>query len=240
MFKSEYGELVICHDSPNCWRKDTFEYYKKSRKIKQAESKVDWNSIYKTLQVIQEEIKDNFPYINIKIPRTEADDIIFALCKEFQTTEKILILSNDKDFKQLQKWDNVYQYSITKKSFLVCEDPENDLIEHIIRGDTSDGIPNILSDSDTFVVSSKRQKRLTKNILSDISESIRITGNPPEYCQDNWDRNKFLIDLENVPIDLYKEIINQYNSTTHGTRNNMLNYMIENRLNNLIENLEDF
>ena len=240
MFKDEYGELVICHDSSNCWRKDLFEYYKQNRKTKQDESNVDWKSIYDTLHKIRSEIEDNFPYKNIKVERAEADDIIAILCKEYSSTEKILILSNDKDFKQLQKFENVKQYSSIKKDYLECDDPSLFLVDHIIRGDASDGIPNILSDDDTFVCKSKRQKRLTKSVVSDILETYQITGSPPEYCLDGWNRNKKLIDLDSIPVTIQEEIVRQYQTNSHGDRSKILNYMIEFRLKNLIGSLEDF
>jgi hypothetical protein len=239
-FKHEYGELVICHDSSNCWRKDLFEYYKQNRKTKQDESNIDWKSIYDALHKIRTEIDENFPYNNVKVERTEADDIIAVLCKKYSSTEKILILSSDKDFKQLQKFENVNQYSCMKKDYLVCDDPSSFLVDHIIRGDVSDGIPNILSDDDTFVVKTKRQKRLTTAVVNDISETYNMTGSPPEYCLTGWNRNKKMIDLESIPDIIQEEIIKQYQTNSHGDRSKILNYMIENRLKNLIGNLEDF
>lgn len=240
MFKSEYGELIICHDSSNCWRKDLFEYYKQNRRTKQDESDIDWNSIYDTLHMIRTEIEQNFPYKNIKVERAEADDIIAVICKEYSSMEKILILSNDKDFKQLQKFKNVKQYSCIKKDFLICEDPSSFLVDHIVRGDVSDGIPNILSDDDTFVVKTKRQKRLTKAVISDIVETYKMTGSPPDYCLDGWKRNEKLIDLDSIPVIIQEEIIKRYQNNSHGDRSKILNYMIEHRLKNLIRNLEDF
>ena len=240
MFKDEYGELVICHDSSNCWRKDLFSYYKQNRKTKQDESSIDWKSIYDALHKLRTEIEHNFPYKNIRVDRTEADDIIAVLCKEYSSKEKIIILSNDKDFKQLQKFENVKQYSCIKKDYLTCDDPSSFLVDHIIRGDVSDGIPNIISDDDTFVVKTKRQKRLTKAVISDILETYNATGSPPEYCSTGWDRNEKLIDLDSIPDTIQKEIIEQYEINSHGDRSKILNYMIDNRLKNLIGNLGDF
>ena len=240
MFKEDFGELVICHDSSNCWRKDIFEYYKLNRKAKQDASDVDWESIYDALHKIRTEIEQNFPYKNIKVERAEADDIISVLCEKYSPHEKILILSNDKDFKQLQKFENVSQYSCIKKEFLICDDPDGFLIDHIVRGDSSDGIPNVLSDDDTFMIESKRQKRLTKKTVEDILETYRMTGSPPEYCSAGWERNKKLIDLNYIPDTIHNEVVNQFQTNSEGDRSKILNYMIENRLKNLIENLEEF
>ena len=240
MFKDEYGELVICHDSSNCWRKDIFEYYKQNRKAKQDASDINWDEVYDALHKIRTEILENFPYKNIRVERAEADDIISVICQKYSANEKILILSNDKDFKQLQYLPNVKQYSAIKKELLLCDDPEGFLVDHIIRGDSSDGIPNVLSDDDTFMVEGKRQKRLTKNVISDITETYRMTGAPPEYCKEYWERNKSLIDLRTIPDTIQQEVVNQFEISPQGDRSKILNYMINNRLKNLIENIGEF
>lgn len=51
----------------------------------------------------------------------EADDIINSLVEytqEFGNYEKVMIISGDKDFAQLQKYSNVDQYSPITKSLL--------------------------------------------------------------------------------------------------------------------------
>jgi hypothetical protein len=239
-FKDEYGDLVICHDSSNCWRKDFFPEYKANRKQKQKADVVDWNGIYNKLHEIREEIRENFPYRNIAVPRTEADDVISVLCHEYSEKENIVIVSNDKDFKQLLSLPNVKQYSPMKKGFIDCEDPSGYLFDHILKGDSSDGVPNILSDSDTFVRKDKRQKRLTKKIIELIEDEIKSSSTPPEFCLENWNRNKQIIDLSMIPDEIKGEIIESYENCKFGDRSSMLNYMINNRLKNLIENLEDF
>jgi hypothetical protein len=49
-----------------------------------------------------------------------------------------------------------------------------------------------------------------------------------------------MIDLSMIPQDIQNEIIDEYKNCKFGDRSSMLNYMIDNRLKNLIENLEDF
>ena len=239
-FKKQYGDLVICHDSSNCWRKDLFPEYKANRKEKQKTDGIDWKNIYSKLHEIREEVRGNFPYKNVEVPRTEADDIISVLCHEYSGKEDIVIVSNDKDFRQLLKLPNVRQYSPMLKSFVECDDPDAYLFDHILKGDSSDGVPNILSDSDTFIRKDKRQKRLTKKIIQVIKEEMGSSSTPPEFCSDNWERNKMIIDLSMIPLDITQLIIEAYETCKFGDRSSMLNYMIDNRLKNLIENLEDF
>ena len=234
-FKKEYGELVICNDSTNYWRKEIFPQYKASRKKNMDKSDVDWSYIFNTMDVIKREIKDTFPYKNLRVDRTEADDIIGVLCETYHEQEKILIVSNDKDFQQLQRYKNIQQYSPSKKKFLVCDNPEEFLLEHIIKGDSSDGIPNILSDDDVFVQEDKRQKPCGKKKITSIKENLS------EWTEnDNWKRNQKLIDMRKIPDIFKEEILSQFNSEVNGKRSNLLNYFITKNLRNLMVNIGDF
>ena len=64
---------------------------------------------------------------------------IATIVKSVSTTpelfEDILILSGDKDFIQLQKFENVKQYSPTTKKYVDDLDPKQYVFEHIIKGD---------------------------------------------------------------------------------------------------------
>ena len=233
-FGSKYGELVICNDSKNYWRKDIFPHYKHSRKAKIKDSDLDWSSIFNSMTKIREEVKEIFPYKSITVDRTEADDIISVICKHTRS-EKILIISSDKDFQQLHRYENVDQYSPIRKDFLSCDDPEEFLTDHIIKGDTSDGIPNILSDDDVFLMQDKRQKPCGKKKIGIIKENLsEWTGT------DKWKRNQSLIDLNSLPKQYESAILAEYDKEPVGKRSNMLNYFIQNKLKNLMPNIEEF
>ena len=205
-FFSKYGELVICHDSTNYWRKDFFPQYKANRKKALEKSGLNWNELFSIMDKIRDEIKETFPYKNIKVSRLEADDVIACLCREFHDKEKILILSSDKDFQQLQRYENVDQYSPLKKEFLVCDDPEHHLLYHIIKGDASDGVPNLLSDDDTFVVEDKRQKPCGKKAVDKVLKEIDQWKET-----ENWKRNQTIIDLHSLPEKYRQEVNEVYN-----------------------------
>ena len=236
-FFNLYGELVICHDATNCWRKDFFPEYKQNRKKQQKKSPYDWNEIHNIMDVIREEVKNIFPYKNIRIHKTEADDIIAVLCKNYHSTEKILIVSSDKDFQQLQMFPNIKQYSPIQKKFIDCQNPKQFLLDHVLRGDSSDGIPNILSDDDVHINEDKRQKRLTKKVFEGLYEEVK-SGSISE--RPNWKRNKKLIDLSYIPAEYENKILESYSTEEIRGRENLLNYFIEKRLKNLMEYIGDF
>jgi len=234
-FRKEYGELVIANDSKDYWRKDIFPYYKANRKKDQKKSGYDWPCIFEHLNQIRDEIREVFPFRNLTVEHTEADDIIAVLAKRYHGTEKIMIVSNDKDFQQLQRFPNVKQYSPMKKKILICEDPEKFLIDHIIKGDTSDGIPNILSDDDVLVDPDKRQTPCGERKMGQIKEDITNWSK-----SSNWDRNNRLINMEYIPDQIEKQILDEYNKPLNTDSNKVLSYFIENRLRNLMENIQEF
>jgi Zn/Cd-binding protein ZinT len=238
-FGDSYGNVVLTFDAGNYWRKDIFEHYKKPRKMKQSQSDFDWGSVFSTIRDIREEITETFPYKVMLVPRAEADDIIAYLAKRYHTEEKIMIISSDKDFQQLQRYPNIEQFSPRTKKKLTCKDPEAFLKEHIIRGDSSDGIPNILSDSDTFVDPDKRQKRLTQKMMNSIHEDLAF-GEAPKGLESNWDRNQSMIDFEKIPEWLVSDIEREWDKPINGHRSKLFNYFVTKRLKNLMEHIEEF
>lgn len=239
LFNEEYGELVICQDSSNSWRKQFFSQYKANRSKSHAESEYNWDEIYRILNIVRDEVRDNFPYKNMRVENCEADDIIAVLVKSYANQEKIVIVSNDKDFQQLQIYPGVKQYSTMRKEFLECKYPRMFLAEHIMRGDSGDGVPNILSDDDVFINDEKRQNRLTSKKMD---EMLRVV---PNFTDDkllrNWERNSTLIDFVNIPAEIETRILDEYaKPTVVSDRSKVLPYMINNKLKNLISVIEEF
>lgn len=233
-FSEEYGELILCYDSKHYWRKDYFSYYKATRKKDREDSKLDWGAIFDCLNKIRDEIKEYLHYKVIEVYGAEADDVIATLAKHFSSTEmhKILILSGDKDMGQLQKYPSVVQFNPIQKKFLEQENPKQFLKEHIVKGDRSDGIPNFLSDDDTFV-SSKRQKPISKKNIDKW-----INFEPEKFCTPeqlkNYHRNKTLIDFDYIPKNIQDNILEYYNKIKHEKRTIKLNYFIQYRMAKLL------
>jgi hypothetical protein len=236
-FKDEYGSPVLCADGANTWRRDFFPNYKYKRKKGRDESEVDWSALFQMIGEIRDEIAENFPYIVLHIEKVEADDIIAVLVKENHTKEKIMIVSGDKDFIQLHKYPNVKQYAPIQKKFVEDEDPVRFLHEQVIKGDRSDGVPNILSPDDVFVTGTK-QRPINKKRLEEWAniENIPLGSETKKY----YERNKKLIDLDEIPGLIYNDILNKYKTYKVNDRTLLLTYFIENKLKSLIENINDF
>ena len=245
-FNEKYGELVICCDDTNNWRKKLFPYYKAHRKKNRDESDYDWPHIFNCLNNVRDELKEFFPYKVIQVDTAEADDVIGVLCHEFGKQlgegEPILILSGDKDFVQLQKFVNVDQYDPVRKRKINSKDPFDYLIEHIAKGDRGDGIPNCLSKDDVFV-SGGRQKPMRATTLTKIKEAVLQAEIDPDLWEHDWfngfHRNRALIDLQFTPSEINEQVMDQFNSQNKD-RGKLFNYFVKKKLNNLIENISEF
>ena len=234
-FVSEFGELILCCDDRKTWRKEIFPNYKASRKKTRAATSIDWDKLYECLNQLKEEFSEWFPYKLIQVEKAEADDVIAILVGLIN--ERSLILSSDKDFVQLHQF-NVRQYSPIQKKF-VEGDAKWSLHEKIIKGDVGDGVPNIMSDDNVFVDEGRRQKPITKKKVDAWYEL-----DPDMYCSSemlrNYNRNKQLVDLGEVPESIRINITKQFESVAVGDRKRLLTYFINHRLKNLTESLSEF
>ena len=235
-FRKEYGEMIIACDSGNIWRRKVFPNYKAGRKKVRDKSGHDWTAIFEIISNIKGELKEHMPYKVIEIDTAEADDIIGALVKKYHD-QKILILSGDKDFIQLHT-NNVKQYNPVLSKFVgKGETPSIYIKEHILKGDRSDGIPNVLSDDDVFV-EGRRQRPLTKKKIEAWLNEIVMTMTEEE--QKNYDRNRKLIDLSCIPPELEAKIYNEFDEVKVAHRSKILNYFITRKLKTLIEVIDEF
>ena len=251
-YGKEYGELVICCDGRKYWRKEFFEQYKGMRKSNRDKSDLDWKLIFDTLSEMREDIAKHFPWRVIHVDRAEADDIIAVMSKWLQDnqlvqeglveeTQKVLILSSDKDFKQLQLYPTIKQWSPMQKKYITASKQEirDFMIEHIVKGDTGDGVPNILSKDDVFMVGERQKPMSAKRLAEFIDKGFDACKNDDE--RRNWHRNATLVDFQFIPQDVQKSIVDTYLSNKpNGDKMTVMNYLMEHRCRLLLEELEDF
>jgi hypothetical protein len=236
-FSREFGEVIIACDNKVFWRKEYFPYYKANRKKNREESTLDWNEIFTILNKVRDEIRDNLPYRVINTEGAEADDVIAVLAKN--ATEKVLIISGDKDYTQLQKYEHVSQYDSIRDRYIITDDPHAFLKEHIIRGDTGDGIPNFLSPDDIFLQEGVRQKS-----IFDKKVQVWLNQDPQEFCDSqtfvNYKRNETLIDFDKIPEEIQSKILDEFDAQAGKNNNKIFNYFVDKGLRNLMDNVNDF
>jgi len=241
-YKRDFGELVLAIDGKNNWRRGYYPQYKANRKKKREEDTFDWAKAFSIMHDIKEEILANFPYKVIEVDECEADDIIGELCantQEFGQYEDVMIISADKDFLQLQRYPNVRQYSPLLKKEYKEDAPLVGLMEKIMTGDAGDGVPNVLSPDNTFVDGLRQRPLGKKKIQSWVEHNIEDVL-PNDEVKRNYQRNKKLIDLTEVPHELFMEITKTWAEAKTNPRSKLLNYFIQNRLSDLMDCIGDF
>lgn len=251
-YGKQFGDIVIACDGRKYWRRDHFEFYKAGRKKAREASDLDWHLIFDILGEIREDIKKNFPYKVIHMEKCEADDIIASLVRYTQENEllsegivqepqPVLIVSSDKDFKQLHRFPNVKQWSPIQKKYVKITQAElkNFVIEHVVKGDSGDGIPNILSKDDVFVVGDRQKPVSAKRLDEFYEKGFDACKNDEE--KRNWQRNTLLIDFSYIPEDIQSGIVNEYlNSKPNTDKMVIMKYLMDNRCRLLLDDLEEF
>lgn len=240
-FSDKYGEIVICADGKNTWRREAYPYYKANRKKSRDESELDWSNLFNIMNTLREELREFFPYKVIHIERCEADDIIGTVIHNEGTelnigSEPFLILSGDKDYIQLQTYANVDQYDPVRKRWIRNDNPSQYLTEHVLKGDAGDGVPNILS-ADNCLAVGERQKPMTKKRISVFSKG---TEEMDEETLRRYHRNKMMIDLSQIPMEYQNQIMEEYNQEKEVGREQLFNFFVKKKLKNLITDIQDF
>lgn len=238
-FTEDYGEIVICCDGKNTWRREAYPYYKANRKKSRDESELDWGNLFNIMNTIRDEIREFFPYKVIHIEHCEADDIIGTVIHEHGTElntggERFLVLSGDKDYIQLQKYANVDQYDPVRKRWIRHDNPVRYLQEHVLKGDTGDGVPNVLS-ADNCLAIGERQRPMTQKRIHLLKE-----GEMDEETQRRYYRNKMMIDLSQIPQKYQDQIMEEYGVDKGIGREHLFNFFVNKKLKNLITDIQDF
>ncbi len=236
-FGHEYGSLVICCDSKQSWRRDFYPHYKAHRKKDREARGFDWDQVFRVFDEARDALRLYFPYKIIQVDKAEADDVIATIVswERLRNKKDILIISSDKDFLQLQKFENVFQYSPIQKSVLVEFNPELYLKEHILRGDRNDGIPNVLSPDNSFV-DGIRQKTLRQTHIDELVKDWNSLAFP------HFRRNQTLIDFGQIPKEIRSNIILEYEKDINKSvsKSQIFHFFIKNKLGKLIEYIDEF
>jgi hypothetical protein len=231
--RHRYGKMCVAMDNKPYWRSEIFPHYKKNRK--KLGDEIHWGIINE----MELRLKDHTPWKIISIPTLEADDIIGTLAPIMAQKEECLIVSPDGDFRQLQIHENIHQIDIIRGRDMSCENPELFLREAFICGQTKDGIPNMLSDADTFVDPTKRQKPMTAKRKREFLKT------DPAFWDDKthlarYRENEKLIDLAKIPDDIKRKVKYEFALWPTTGKKPLRKYFVENRMAQCADNVRNF
>ncbi len=223
------NKVFIAVDVGQSWRKKVYSLYKGKRKEARDKQDVDWEKFYGICNSVVDELKKNFPFYTIGINHVEADDIIAYLVRNEDTDNEKVIITSDRDYIQLLKYNNTKIFDPLKNKFMECLNPFHALELKICSGDKSDNIPPIYH--------RWGEKTAEKNILSgNLKKMLEQKDNNGEPCEisRNYERNKKLIDMEKLPKSVEKGIDLYLEEYKISSTKSIMKYFIENKLSELL------
>ena len=138
----------------------------------------------------------------------------------------------------MQRYKHVKQFSPIQKKFIRLDtSADKTVLEHIIRGDKGDGIPNVFS-ADDSIVTGERQKSVSSKKLEEWLNDPSTMPNDATFLR-NYHRNRALVDLSLIPHDIQERIINTFTTYPVKDKSQLLNYLISNRMKQMIEHIEE-
>lgn len=251
---------VLAHDNGS-WRNSIFEYYKWSRRQvdpNMSEHEKEFKDrCYACFDQLTNEAGEHYPFLSLKVRNCEADDICAWVASEYGKDTEVVLVSSDKDIKQLAI-GKVYSLapvhgSGDKKWFQFKNVDEQNayVFDLVLRGDGGDGIPNVLSDEDTFAKKEKRQTPMTKKQIELLSSSVKkgdplFSGVLNTHVASRFALNLELIDLResrNLPLIHHSELKNQLEAsraTLQSRKEALYRYFAQNGLTRHLSNIELF
>ena len=209
-------DTIIAKDTKltKSFRYSLYPEYKLARKIQKAK-----RSQYKIGPVFDELYANVFPTIfgdhcvQLAVNGAEGDDIIASIARSQRIAEeyeRIILISSDRDFLQLQIDRPVTQYDAKGEMVVpkvkvggevVNITPQQALMVKIISGDSSDNIRPIKPKIG--------EVRALKYITEKSDEFKKMLKEEPEVAQ-KLILNSKLIDFRNIPEELSREIVDEF------------------------------
>lgn len=142
----EATKVFFCCESERSIRKELYSKYKANRLIKtgSGKTKESEEDFYRQADIVLKLLK-HLPIVQVKANGYEADDVIATLVEDLKD-EKVIIVSEDKDFTQLlQKgYEKLTIYNPKQKAF--AETPDHHMLTFLcVNGDSTDNVPKLLS-----------------------------------------------------------------------------------------------
>lgn len=185
-FQSHNVYLVGDCARSKIWRHRHTTNYKSNRDSKPKIEPFVFDTIYNS---ILPDLVLNKKINYVCVDNAEADDVIAWIHRALPDSKKIII-TNDNDYLQLHD-ENTELMNLQLKNIVQrgTGDAQKDLLLKILVGDASDNI--------TGIMSNKRAMKLIHTSIEEVEKTVDEMGKREEY-----DRNRLLIDMKNIPDDI--------------------------------------
>jgi len=218
-------QILVVFEGAKNWRKTYTASDECISKVPYKGNRIKDPSMEHLFQVINDFEKlarEHTAIICLSAEQLEGDDLIAGCVQYFSShDDETVILSGDKDFKQLLKHPKTTLLNPDNGKPRECEDPLYFMFEKCIRGDMGDYVPSAFP--------RVRATRLEKAFKDDyemtqlMNETWKFvhpdTKEVKEFTvKERFEENKLLMDLEHQPPEI-REIIHQTIETgleTHG------------------------
>ena len=236
--------VVLCYDNSGdngYWRRDLYTPYKANRKKSRTDSKYNFDIIYKAMDTVRDELVEFFPFASLSIERMEADDIIATLTKHYAPKgSEIIILSSDGDFVQLQDLGDVKQWSAQQKKWVLPKygSPQADLRFKAIKGDKKDNVAPMKCEPDHYT--NDESGKAPPVMKKQLDEWLDDPDTIPEEYQDRYNQNMAVLDLQNIPEEHHKTILEAYKNVDVASGKQLYSFMVKKQLSKLIEKIQRF
>lgn len=241
----ETNEVVLAVDAHKSWRKLFFKRYKESRKVTRDSSDVDWDTFHEQLNSLVEELREYLPFKTLKIENCEADDIIGVLCLSMRNSN-FVVVSNDEDYNQLcDPTGRVKIFNPKAKDFMRCDDPEYFIISKCLMGQSKDDIFNVKTSSDWGLTEEtqkdgkpKRKPGFGPKTLEKVMKEGYEEWLKKHKLEDNFERNRVLIDFNKIPSTINKRIMSSYMAYKYPDPSNIYEFFKKNNFRSFLEKYE--
>jgi len=221
-----FSHVIFCRDCPRerIWRMNIYPNYKSNRKTicRFMNRKFQVGPVFRNIyQTLIPSLETRHGFHVMKVEEAEADDLVAVLTRTFQKMNPmrwVFILTNDHDYLQLTT-PRVEVWSLQNRLLNRCmrSGPREELEAKIWSGDTSDTIPSCWENIPwNFIV-----KLCDDNERETTLEAIFVKY--PQMRQ-SYERNRKLIDFNQIPQNLQNKILYQATPFFMGTTANALGW----------------
>lgn len=208
------------------YKNPKFEKYKGNR---EKDDTIPWDAIYQVYTSVMVSLRDFSDFFVVGVDGAEADDVIAVATKHYSALgQDVIVVSSDKDFKQLNRPPHVKVWDPIKKMFIPTMNIEHWKRVHALMGDKGDNI---------LAVKPKVGPKTAEKMAPDLDYHLQTD---PEL-RERYEFNRTLTDFDRIPEDITKAIVEKIESQGYNyNAMSLLKAFKEFRLSKVAENVHRF